>query len=159
VVQGKKPKKEHKRLDRPSVECRGTLHKVELGHEYLTDVLEIRVGQQVAHNEARSALYALLEASTALDITRSDIDGTLHYYAANHPVFVLFDAVPGGAGHTIRIGRRLPELVAAARQRVETCECGPETSCYSCLRGYGNQIWHEILGRGAASRVLDHIGQ
>ena len=159
VVQGKKPKKQHKRIDRPGVECRGKLQLVQLGHEYLTDVVEIRIGEPIAHHEARSALYALLEACEALDIARSDVDGTLHYYAANHPVFVLFDAVPGGAGHTLRIGKRLPELVAAARERVESCECGPETSCYSCLRGYGNQIWHEILSRGAAARVLDRISR
>lgn len=157
VIQGKRPKKTHRRLDRPSVECRGTLRVVHLGHEYLTDVIELRLDQPLYPDEARSTLYALLEAAPSLDVARDDIDGTLHYYAANHPSFVLFDAVPGGAGHTLRIGKRLPDLISAARARVEECECGPETSCYSCLRSYSNQIWHEVLSRGDAFRVLDRI--
>ena len=70
---------------------------------------------------------------------------------------VLFDNVPGGAGHTRRIGARLPDLIAAARDRVANCECGEETSCYNCLRSYGNQIWHEALSRGDAFRVLDRV--
>jgi hypothetical protein len=157
VVQGKRPKKQHRRLDRPSVECKGTLRPVHLGHEYLTDVLEIRVDQPLGQDEARSALYALLEAAPALDVARDDVDGTLHYYAANHPSFVLFDAVPGGAGHALRIGHQLPALMAASREMVEECECGPETSCYSCLRSYSNQIFHERLSRGDAYRVLERL--
>ena len=128
--------------------------------KYLTDVLEIRVDRQIPHNEALSALYALLEAVPILDVARGR--HRWHppsYYAANHPSFVMFDSVPGGAGHTLRLGQRLPELFAAARDRVEHCECGAETSCYGCLRSYSNQIWHEVLSRGAAFRVLSRASR
>ena len=108
VIQGKRPKRTHRRIDRPTVECRGSLRYVQLGHEYLTDVIEIRLGRPLQSDEARSTLYALLEAAPALDIAREDIDGTLHYYAANQPSFVLFDAVPGGAGRTGSRVRRAP---------------------------------------------------
>ena len=37
---------------------------------------------------------------------------------------------------------------------MQTCECGPETSCYTCLRSYSNQLYHEQLSRGAAAEVL-----
>jgi len=37
---------------------------------------------------------------------------------------------------------------------VRGCECGPETSCYGCLRSYTNQIYHEHLVRSAAEAVL-----
>ena len=105
--------------------------------------------------EALSTLYALLEAAPALDVARKDIDGTLHHYNAGEPGFVLFDAVPGGAGHTQRLGERSPTCSSPLASASRDCECGPETSCYGCLRSYGNQIWHERLRRDAALALLD----
>lgn len=68
--------------------------------------------------------------------------------------FVLFDTVPGGAGHAQRIAEGIPTLIEAALDKVQRCECGPETSCYNCLRSYSNQIFHDRLSRGAAEKVL-----
>lgn len=69
----------------------------------------------------------------------------------------MIDTVPGGAGHASRLGARIPELLAAARERVARCECGPETSCYNCLRSYTNQLVHDKLSRGVALGILDRI--
>jgi ATP-dependent helicase YprA (DUF1998 family) len=102
-----------------------------------------------------STLYALLEGSTALGIERNDVAGTLHSFGQGQAAaLVIYDTVPGGAGHARYIGERLAEVVDAATLRVNSCECGPETSCYSCLRSYANQYIHEELSRGAAARVL-----
>jgi hypothetical protein len=158
IAPGRRPPREHKRADRPGVSCNGTLRQLHLGHDYLTDVLELRPAVPVfGIEEARSALYALLETAPRLDVARNDIDGTLHYYSAGEPGLVLFDAVPGGAGHAQRLGERVGELLQAARERVANCECGLETSCYGCLRSYGNQIWHEVLRRQAALDLLDRV--
>jgi hypothetical protein len=136
-------------------ECAGWLTSTFLGHEYLTDVVEIRVGLTMTEAEARSTLYALLEGVAKLGIKRDELDGTLFTYGYGSPsAFVIFDSVPGGAGHAQRVGQQLPAVVAAALERVSSCECGEETSCYQCLRSYSNQTWHEQLVRGAAVRVL-----
>ena len=45
-----------------------------------------------------------------------------------------------------------------ALERVETCDCGEETSCYGCLRNYKNQRIHDILRRDLALKVLRRIG-
>ena len=128
-----------------------------LGHEYLTDVVEITLPG--LHNEpiARSVLYALLESAQRLGISRDDVDGTARRFNRDQLSLVLFDTVPGGAGHARRLGANLRELAEAALDRVSKCECGDDTSCYSCLRSYGNQMWHEQLSRGAASTVLRGI--
>lgn len=102
-----------------------------------------------------SMLYALLEGSSALGIERSDVAGALHTFGRKEPTaMVIYDTVPGGAGHARRIGERLPQLIEAAAGRVDSCGCGPETSCYSCLRSYANQYVHEELSRGSASQAL-----
>lgn len=70
------------------------------------------------------------------------------------PALVLFDDVPGGAGHVRRIARNKDILISvlkAAQAKLERCECGGEqrnTSCYGCLQNYRNQFCHDELERG-----------
>jgi ATP-dependent helicase YprA (DUF1998 family) len=121
-------------------------------------VTEIRIAYDMTEAEAASVLYALIEGADALSIARDDIDGTFYRFAvAAPPALVLYDNVPGGAGHAQRIAENLPELFRNALARVQSCECGPETSCYTCLRSYSNQRFHEQLSRGSAAEILRHV--
>jgi len=148
----------HPDIRRPGRDCQGQLRWRQLGHEFLTDVAEVRIGLPMTPETARSALYALLEGVGALAIARGDVDGTLSAFSVDSsPALILFDNVPGGAGYARRIVERLPELFRAALARVASCECGPETSCYNCLRGYSNQVFHDTLSRGAAAEVLQEV--
>ncbi|GHO83226.1 DUF1998 domain-containing protein [Dictyobacter formicarum] len=107
----------------------------------------------------RSFLYALLEgAAQSLHIRRDDIDGTLYYHARNEPpALILYNNVPGGAGHVKRIADELPAVFKGAFDRVNNQCCGPETSCYECLRNYRNQVYHEELQRGIPRDFLAQI--
>jgi ATP-dependent helicase YprA (DUF1998 family) len=139
--------------------CEGFWLHRHLGHEFLTDVVELNIRTRTDDHVARSVIYALLEGARALDISRDDIDGTIRVnHGGSGATLVIYDVVPGGAGHAQRIAERLPQLFAAALRIVEDCDCGPETSCYSCLRGYGNQLFHESLRRDAAMEVLRAVG-
>jgi len=151
-------------------QCRGTLNYWDLGHEFQTDLFHLRVeGWTEQEPFWRSLLYALLEgAAGALSIRRMDLDGCL--YSAAHaygtPALVLFDDVPGGAGHVRRIGECLDQALLAAREHVAgRCGCGGgpngpgDTSCYGCLRNYRNQWLHDQLKRGPVCRFLDQLGE
>src|ERR1019366_402556 len=107
----------------------------------------------------RSLLYALLEgASEALSISRDDLDGTIYWPTTNKsPAVILFDNVPGGAGHVKRIADEMQSVFLQAYKRVETDCCGPETSCYECLRNYRNQPYHDELERGITRDFLAQI--
>lgn len=148
--------------------CRATRpEQFRLGHRFTTDVLHIQlVGGPAqtypfwpANDEPdawRSLLYALLEgAGRALGIRRDDLNGTL-YHRQNGlpPTLVLYDDVPGGAGHVRRVSDALPAVFAAARHHVAGCECGPETACHQCLWSFRNQPYHAQLSRGLAEAVL-----
>lgn len=102
-----------------------------------------------------SLKYALLHgACHALQIERKDIDGVLFPESVGphwRQSIVLYDNVPGGAGHVQRIGTEVRKVVAAALEIV-ACDC--ETSCYRCLREYGNQLEHHLLDRG---RITDFL--
>jgi len=135
---------------------RGPLH---LGHTFKTDVLSILFHEYASRMENDfwlSLLYAVLEgASEALGIKRDDLDGCL-YPSDEGIMLILFDNVPGGAGHVKRFleGQNLYEVLRSANRRVGNCTCGFETSCYGCLRNYQNQFCHEQLKRGIVSDFL-----
>ena len=57
--------------------------------------------------------------------------------------------MPGGAGHVKKVSKNIADVLRGARRKVSgACGCGEETSCYGCLRNYGNQLYHESLVRG-----------
>lgn len=143
--------------------CKGFLQTWHLGHEFITDVLELRFDGLLASNPSYdlwwSVLFALLEgASQELGIRRDDLDGTIYRRPGTPiPALVLFDNVPGGAGHVRRIRDELAPTFQAAHDRVARCECGEETSCYECLRNFRNQPYHDQLQRGLARDFLQGL--
>jgi DEAD/DEAH box helicase/Domain of unknown function (DUF1998)/Helicase conserved C-terminal domain len=140
--------------------CTGPLRWRSLAHSYETDILRLRLDAPGLDTWAQwhSLLYALLEgAADGLEISRGDIDGVVHSGADGRSGLVLFDTVPGGAGSVLRIAGALDKVVAAALRRVASCDCGPETSCYGCLRTPRNERHHEDLSRAAALTVLNFL--
>ena len=141
-------------------ECSGKTQSYHLGHRYMTNVLELKFeGPRYDQAPMLSTLYAILEgASEELGIRRDDIDGTLYYRDFHEsPHLILFDTVPGGAGHVDRISNSLRKVFESALAKVSNCECGEETSCYNCLRNYKNQFFHDILQRGMAIKILEEV--
>ncbi|MGI6284939.1 DEAD/DEAH box helicase [Neomoorella humiferrea] len=140
------------------IKCNGRAARYSLGYEFYTDVLRIWFPEYHDQREGfwESVLYGILEgACSALDIERQDVDGTLYPYAGNpySPALVLFDDVPGGAGHVKRIAEKdnLMRTLQRTLAILSRCECGgslANTSCYGCLRNYTNQYCHDKLNRG-----------
>ncbi|MEH1053662.1 DEAD/DEAH box helicase [Micromonospora sp. CPCC 206171] len=142
--------------------CTGPFESLSLAHKYQTDVLELSVeGAAVVGLDTdawRSVLYAIVQGSSEeLEISRDDIDGTVFVTDTGGTALMLFDTVPGGAGHVRKIAQNLTAALARALKTVSDCECGPETSCYRCLRVFRNEKHHERLRRGAAADVLARL--
>lgn len=158
-----KPPKTHKTPW--NKDCRGKFERYSLGYEFTTDILYIEFRNYRDEREGfwESLLYGILEgASSALDIERSDIDGTLYPYSGDPyaPALVLFDDVPGGAGHVKRIAQEdnFLEVLRHALAIASRCQCGGkegDASCYGCLRNYSNQYCHGRLKRRYVMEFLD----
>lgn len=160
-----KDEKLEKHSDPLGKKCKGLFdRRIVLGYEFLTDILEISFDDYCNETDASlwySLLYGILEGiSSTLEIDRTDINGVFRYKPNYLPTLVLFDSVPGGAGHVRRVvhERRLGEILLETLRIVENCDCGKENegkaSCYGCLRNYSNQFFHEILDR---SKVIGFL--
>ncbi len=137
--------------------CAGMTRLLDLAHTYETDLLDLtfEVPGQWGQAAWKSVMYAVVEAaSEALEIARDDIGVTLSPSGVGAWSVALFDTVPGGAGNVLTIAEQINKVLRVALLRVSRCECGPETSCYSCLRSYSNQRDHEVLSRGVARDLL-----
>lgn len=147
--------------------CKGRLRSTSFGHQFMTDVLEMRLPELADPHFVKmswnSLLYAVLEgAAISLGINRSEINGTLYNNNVenlyNTPSLIIFDDVPGGAGHVKRIADRIEDVLFQAKTKVSgICGCGEETSCYGCLRNFSNQYMHDELVRGDALHYLEAL--
>lgn len=159
-----KPVTNHKK---PSgKDCNGTLSRVSLGHEFVTNILKISLPAFINDiplsdmGILHSVLYAFIEgAANLLDVPSGDLNGTVT--GANGKYFlVIFDNVPGGAGIVEFISH--PEnfrkvLINAAHRVSGICGCGNDTSCYGCLRTFRNQFIHNQLNRGATKKIIEAL--
>lgn len=155
-------------------DCRGTLAQVSLGHEFVTDVLQLRFHPMPEPGApatasfsdtvwfAYSLAYAVVEgAAEVIEVPSTDLSATVAY-SAQSPVapIILYDNVPGGAGLVARLEHEevLKACLYAAQARVTgNCGCDESTSCYGCLRSYRNQFAHQNLQRGPVKRYLEAL--
>jgi Lhr-like helicase len=155
--------------------CAGTPAQYHLGHAFKSDTLHLRFentsnltlpsGRELSF--WRTLTYALLEgASLALQIERRDLDGVVRPFnigVSTNPEenfsqeIVLFDNVPGGAGHVRQVVEKLEQVLKRALEVADCGECAEDTSCLNCLRNYGNQIYWEELRRGHVARFLEAV--
>ena len=135
------------------IQTTNTLHIRFMGHEY------IQIPSQSDQSFWLSLLYAIIHgASHCLQIERRDIDGVLFPRSSGgswEQTIVLYDNVPGGAGHVKNIQEHLVAVLEEARRILNCNDCAPDTSCYHCLRDYNNQFFHQYLKREAALKFLD----
>jgi ATP-dependent helicase YprA (DUF1998 family) len=155
--------------------CLGTSAQYHLGHAFSSDTLHLRFestpGLAIPSGRDlpfwRSLTYSLLEGSSlGLQIERRDLDGVVRPFPVamtQNPEenfsqeIVLFDNVPGGAGHVRRIADNLETVLRDALKVAQCAECEEETSCPNCLRNYDNQIYWEEMRRGPVARFLEAI--
>jgi ATP-dependent helicase YprA (DUF1998 family) len=137
---------------------------VALGHRYETDVVWLDFhGAGRDRTDAGfwlSLAYALTAAAgTELNIEPTDLEATTVPLAdADRQAVVIYDSVPGGAGHSRQILRHLPDIVRRARDLLAACDCDPaSTGCYGCLCTYQNQFAHAQLSRGPALEFLNRL--
>ena len=139
-------------------DCSNTrLYPHRLSHIFKTDVVQLIFSENADLSTMLSVMYALLRAaSQVLDIESTDINGCLYASKGNVQYsIILYDSVPGGAGHIHRLAINesvFRSVIQKAYEICSECECSP--SCYKCLRDYYNQDFHAVLDRSSAGIFL-----
>lgn len=157
--------KKHKNYRQFDCSCE-ELTQVRLGHRFQTDVARFTIPMLGSFTKedyaiALSFMYAFLEGiSIGLGIERNDIDGVLELNLEQHSYdILLYDNVPGGAGHVKRLVEKNAVITSlnAAYVKVSQQCCDENTSCYNCLRNYYNQTNHSKLKRKYARDFIESL--
>ncbi|MCC6386617.1 MAG: DEAD/DEAH box helicase [Dehalococcoidia bacterium] len=145
--------------------CNGRLEPVTLGHTFQTDIVEFGMPGFFARGDdpdqraaSRVAVVTALAegAARARQLRREDLE-TTYYIDGLETVFVLYDNVPGGAGLAREVFDSFADVFDEALNVVGRCICGPDSSCYGCIRTYRNQPYHDYLDRGFVASTLQPI--
>ena len=146
------------------------LMRTTFGHEYVTDVLRLKFrmaslpncicGDQICLGALESAAAALVSGAVRiLGIASYDLNSAVNSKErSNEHRLMLFDTTPGGAGLAQAADERLGDVITEAIRLSSDCQdCTKDSSCYSCIRTYGNQWRHEHLTRATALDVLNSL--
>jgi hypothetical protein len=145
-----------------------------LGHRFPTDALLLRLRVDtplrlgtatttgLLSRAARMALTSTVEAvalaaSRVLQIDEGELSGwwaPLLGGKVDEAQLYLYDLLPGGAGYARAVGVAIDDVFDAAEKMLGACTCS--TSCYRCLRHYGNNWIHASLDRHLALALIRH---
>ena len=142
----------------------GTTPKIEsynaLGAAFVSDVLELEFDFDTPTDfgdaDWESVMWALFTAAAKiLEVPETELGGTTYKNETGGFSVLIYDDVPGGAGHARQLSDEVPHLIEEAYKVVDGhCGCGEETCCYGCIANYYNQVVQANLSRGAAKRIL-----
>lgn len=131
-----------------------------LGAAFVSDVIELVLdidGAPAADEYGwESVMWAIFTAAAKLlNIPQAELGGTLYENDRGTMSLLIYDDVPGGAGHARQLSEMVEKLIQAAYDVVGGhCGCGEETCCYGCIANYYNQSKQADLSRGAAKQIL-----
>lgn len=152
--------------------CNGRTHEVFLSNQFKTDLLLIRLelGDTVDYGPTKRWLHMALDtlgesliiaASRVLEIDLQELEVGYRLVRTNElknsVELFLFDRLSGGAGYAYEAGQRIEEIFEKAGKILSSCEDDCTSSCYKCLRHYGNQLKHSNLNRKVAYELYEYL--
>ena len=152
--------------------CTPFTQLVSLGTRFVSDVSLFRfhLGEGVqllpGSNLAKISLTTVAQAlaivtADMLEIDRANIGAefraaqTSKGSGGSEVDVYLYDTTPGGAGFVKAAVADPSRLIEKAIGLLSGCSC--ESSCYQCVRSYGNRFLHQHLDRELGASLLLHI--
>ncbi|MFC4729202.1 DEAD/DEAH box helicase [Coralloluteibacterium thermophilus] len=155
--------------------CRGRgIEHVVLGAKFVTDIalfslrvdapMNLTPGTYASHVALRTVSEALARAATdLLGIEPGEILAEFRpamsadASSALCAEIFLYDTLPGGAGFSSAIPAKAENLLRRARKLLDDCPEKCDSSCYRCLRAFGNRIEHRSLDRHVGVELIDYL--
>ena len=137
------------------------IHGLHLRASIQGDVIEIKLPDSLAQNEAWIATFAQalkLGMQRQLYVGSQEISWFVSYtYTSKQPhaTLILYDTMPGGTGYLWRAVRSLPQIARLVAEHLRDCDC--ERACYRCLKEFWNQRNHALLDKRLVLNTLDQL--
>jgi DEAD/DEAH box helicase/Helicase conserved C-terminal domain/Domain of unknown function (DUF1998) len=96
-------------------------------------------------------------ATRLLDMGQEDLQLLNVQKADESHDLLIYDPMPGGSGLLEQMLARWQELIGASRELLVGCPQACETACYSCLKTFRNQFFHDMLNRHTALELIEAL--
>lgn len=122
--------------------------------DFISDVLCL--GPYLTHSDALNLKEAVLNRARAvLDMGEMELEGFVNPIGENSFWAVLYDPTPGGSGLLPQILHYWEHIVGHGIKFLSSCIC--KQSCYSCMKNYSNQPYHDLLDRHRAIKLFAKV--
>ncbi|MDF0682713.1 MAG: DUF1998 domain-containing protein, partial [Candidatus Nitrosocosmicus sp.] len=122
--------------------------------DFISDVLCL--GPYLNYSDAINLKEAILNrAREILDMGEMELEGFINSIGENSFWIVLYDPTPGGSGLLPQILQYWISIVENGIKVHGSCIC--KQSCYSCMRNYSNQPYHDLLDRHRTVQLLAKV--
>lgn len=139
-------------------------HISALGTIFTSDALELTLTASNGIPDNKSDLWPSLlwtlftAAAQILQVPETELGGTWYPTGTHEIALMIYDNVPGGAGHAAQLKDCVQELIERAYLIVDGhCGCSEDTCCSGCIASYYNQNVQSILQRGLAKQYLGKL--
>ncbi|HHX70110.1 MAG TPA: hypothetical protein GX708_18930 [Gallicola sp.] len=133
------------------------LKRINLGYEIITDVIKLKINDEMDYKTAISTLAAINNGIISyLQIDRHDVNSVLQRTPDNKYAFIFYDTTFGGSGNvkSLMTCEGMKKVFETAYLSVKEDCCDIDSSCTSCLRNYQNRAFHKDLIRGLAKAMI-----
>lgn len=116
----------------------------------------LMIGAYREKTEAVNIMESMqIGAKNVLDMGNMDLEGFTAIDDEDNHWAVLFDPLPGGSGFLPQFLEYWQNIIEASIEVLNRCNC--QISCYSCLRHFRNQQFHETLDRHKSIELLEDL--
>lgn len=144
--------------------CSAEPSELALAYTFETDCLLLTIPTREDIRTIGSSSYSptavtlaealLVGAASLLELEPGELGAFVRKMPEHSPgeQICFYETVPGGAGYLEEMAVRLPEVAAAAQERLFGHSCAK--ACYLCLKHYRNQRWHPFLNKDLIRDLL-----
>ncbi|MFC4653782.1 DEAD/DEAH box helicase [Rheinheimera marina] len=155
-------------------QCSGELKRVLLGHDFVTDLLLLRLEikaplitdttDPIALRVIEDSLHTIVEALRLSASRHKQLDLDPSEFGAGFRIIpalkgetrlvdlFLYDTLSGGAGYAEIAAKNLPEILKGTLSILEDCSC--DASCTECINHYHNQHIQSRFDRKLGAALL-----
>jgi len=126
--------------------------------EFQSDTLHL--GPFDAEGKAANLFESLrIGARLVMDMGTTELEGFLYRSPTGEHWVAMYDPMPGGSGFLPLLLEYWVPICDRARDALDKCATRCGKACYSCMKHFRNQQWHELLDRHAAINLLTELAQ
>jgi DEAD/DEAH box helicase domain-containing protein len=145
----------YQEIDQVTMRQRGSPFDLPRPRDMRLETIAVRIKHAAAYGSHLHALEHTIRALGSLVVVCDPADLQGHTELEGMPKAYIYDRTAGGVGLARRLFERLPEVLAAARDRIASCAC--DSGCPACIQSGSCPRRNEALDKAGALSLVTGV--